>query len=410
MQNLNINQVLQYGNGESPLYDQYFSEHDNHESQIVPEQSNDLQWNSEKQLETSIQEEQQSISNIPFQQEIAISSQISQIIKRRLDQNYWQKEMEKSLEKSLMEEQLQEPIFDIIEKESRLGQQQLFFVTQDIRVICQATKEERKGYLKFIHRLIYSFQFNKIELAQDLILNFYFSAWNRENWKKNRISDNLTNREQILTKKSFASSSLDLEITKMHAQNRVNICQSYYGCVNNSRLYQIKKEVQLVEALRKKQNHRTTFQASADQYYFFYFRSQTFVSISLSISTDSIFIFFLLIFLLLLSIICDLLNCIYQKFSFNLNSVYTLKFRYFLRFIIINRSTKVIVPQAIRKCQSACILAIIVTINQPFTACSVVKQIDENPSMSYEDAFKITPAIVIHGDLIVQVLEEEAFQ
>ncbi|CAD8130330.1 unnamed protein product [Paramecium sonneborni] len=36
--------------------------------------------------------------------------------------------------------------------------------------------------------------------------------------------------------------------------------------------------------------------------------------------------------------------------------------------------------------------------------------LDEYPSMSYQDAFRITPAIVIHGDLIVSALEEEAFQ
>ncbi|CAD8072686.1 unnamed protein product [Paramecium sonneborni] len=116
----------------------------------------------------------------------------------------------------------------------------------------------------------------------------------------------------------------------------------------------------------------------------------------------------------------------HKGFQFNLNSVDTLKFRLegftFLGLLSLMDPPKVTVPNAIKKCQSAGIKVIMVTGDQPPTAGAIAKQIgiitgktvddllDENPSMSYEDAFRIAPAIVIHGDLIVQALEEEAAQ
>lgn len=60
-----------------------------------------------------------------------------------------------------------------------------------------------------------------------------------------------------------------------------------------------------------------------------------------------------------------------------------------------------------------------VTGDQPPTAGAVAKQIgiitgktvddllEENPSMSYDEAFRLAPAIVIHGDMITQACEEE---
>jgi len=71
------------------------------------------------------------------------------------------------------------------------------------------------------------------------------------------------------------------------------------------------------------------------------------------------------------------------------------------------------VPFAITKCQSAGIKVIMVTGDQPPTAGAIAKQIgiitgktvddllEENPNMEYDEAFRIAPAIVIHGDMIV---------
>lgn len=60
-----------------------------------------------------------------------------------------------------------------------------------------------------------------------------------------------------------------------------------------------------------------------------------------------------------------------------------------------------------------------VTGDQPPTAAAIARQIgiisgktvddllEENPSMTYGEAFRTAPAIVVHGDMIVQALEEE---
>ena len=109
--------------------------------------------------------------------------------------------------------------------------------------------------------------------------------------------------------------------------------------------------------------------------------------------------------------------------KFNLNSQDTLNFRLegftFLGLISLMDPPKDTVPFAISKCQSAGIKVIMVTGDQPPTAGAISKQIgiitgktvddllDDNPSMPYEEAFRLAPAIVIHGDMIVQAIEEE---
>lgn len=91
----------------------------------------------------------------------------------------------------------------------------------------------------------------------------------------------------------------------------------------------------------------------------------------------------------------------------------------FLGLVSLQDPPKDSVPYAIKRCQSAGVKVIMVTGDQPPTAGAISKQIgiitgktvddllDENPSMTFDEAFKIAPAIVIHGDLIVQAIEEE---
>ncbi|CAD8136306.1 unnamed protein product [Paramecium pentaurelia] len=114
----------------------------------------------------------------------------------------------------------------------------------------------------------------------------------------------------------------------------------------------------------------------------------------------------------------------FQKgYKFNLNSIDTLRFKLegftFLGLLSLMDPPKETVPLAIKKCQSAGIKVIMVTGDQPPTAGAIAKQIgiitgktvddllEENPMMSYDEAFRLAPAIVIHGDMIVQAIEEE---